>query len=136
MKTALLIAAGFAISAMAMVLPAAPANAQRGGIVMDIFGDQKCPVSNGEEIVVCRRLPAYEQYRIPKDLRDAAKDAPAPNWTARALNLEYIGRNGPSTCTPASSGSETGCWTQLMKEARAERKDKQAEEDKVQALLP
>lgn len=136
MKAPLLIAVASAMSVAAVTLPAVPAFAQRGGIVMDIFGDQKCPESNGEEIVVCRRLPAYEQYRIPKDLRDAAKDAPSPNWSARALNLEYVGRNGPSTCTPAASGSETGCWTRLMQEARAERKDKKAEEDKVQAALP
>lgn len=136
MKAALSLAVGSALAVMAAMLPATPALAQRGGIVMDIFGDQKCPVSNGEEIVVCRRLPANEQFRIPKDLRDAAKDAPAPNWTARALNLEYVGRNGPSTCTPAASGSETGCWSRLMKEARAERKEQQAEEDRVQAALP
>ena len=136
MRAALILIATASFASLTTIVPLDAANAQRGGIVMDIFGDQKCPVSNGEEIVVCRRLPAYEQYRIPKDLRDAAKDAPAPNWTSRALNLEYVGRNGPSTCTPASSGSETGCWTQLMKEARAERKDKQAEEDKVHAALP
>lgn len=136
MKAALLLVATVSLTSVTAVVPTAPALAQRGGIVMDIFGDQKCPESNGEEIVVCRRLPAYEQYRIPKDLRDAAKDAPAPNWTSRALNLEYVGRNGPSTCTPAASGSETGCWSRLMQEARAERKDKKAEEDKVEAALP
>jgi hypothetical protein len=136
MKAPLILIATASLASMAALVPVDTASAQRGGIVMDIFGDQKCPESNGEEIVVCRRLPAYEQYRIPKDLRDAAKDAPTPNWTARALNLEYVGRNGPSTCTPAASGSETGCWSKLMKEARAERKEKQAEEDKVQAALP
>jgi hypothetical protein len=116
----------------ACILPlpglAVPAAAQSGSVIMDIFGDQKCPESNGEEIVVCRRLPANEQFRIPKDLREAAKDAPAPNWSARALNLEYVGQHGASTCTPAGGGSETGCWTKLMKEARAERKDAKSAE--------
>ena len=136
MKAALILIATATLTSMTAIIPLTPASAQRGGMIMDIFGDQKCPESNGEEIVVCRRLPAYEQFRIPKDLRDSAKDAPSPNWTTRALNLEYVGRNGSSTCTPTASGSETGCWSKLMREARAERKEKQAEDDKVQAALP
>ena len=136
MKVALLAFATASLASLTTIVPMEPANAQRGGIVMDIFGSQKCPESNGEEIVVCRRLPANEQFRIPKDLRDAAKDAPTPNWSTRALNLEYVGRAGPSTCTPAAGGSETGCWSKLMQEAHAERKDKQAQEAKVQAALP
>lgn len=136
MKLALIAFATTSLASLTAIVPMESASAQRGGIVMDIFGDQKCPESNGEEIVVCRKLPAYEQYRIPKDLRDAAKDAPAPNWTARAESLQYVGRNGPSTCTPAAGGSETGCWAKLMREARAERGEKQAEEEKVQAALP
>ena len=136
MKTALIAFVAASFAPLAMTVPMDAASAQRGGVVMDIFGDQKCPESNGEEIVVCRKLPAYEQYRIPKDLRDAAKDAPAPNWTARAESLQYVGRNGPSTCSPDGNGGETGCWSRLMNQARAERKEKKAEEDKVQAALP
>lgn len=120
------------IGPMAALLPATPAPAQRGSVVMDIFGDQRCPESNGEEIVVCRRLPANEQFRIPKDLRDAAKDAPAPNWSARALSLEYVGKSGTSTCAPGGAGSETGCWNKLMQQARAERKDAK----KAEPVLP
>lgn len=112
---------------------AAPASAQSGGVVMDIFGSDKCPISNGEEIVVCRRFPEAERYRIPKDLRDSAKDAPAPNWTNRATNLEYVGRQGTSSCSPGGGGGDwTGCWSQLMREAKAERKDVKKQE----AVLP
>jgi len=132
MKAALSFIAVASIGAVAALLPSVPAQAQRGGVVMDIFGDEKCPESNGEEIVVCRRLPANEQYRIPKDLRDAAKDAPAPNWSARALSLEYVGKSGASTCTPGGAGGETGCWTKLMQQARAERKDAK----KAEPVLP
>jgi len=132
MKAALSFIAVASIGAVAALLPSVPAQAQRGSVVMDIFGDEKCPESNGEEIVVCRRLPANEQYRIPKDLRDAAKDAPAPNWSARALSLEYVGKSGASTCTPGGAGSESGCWTKLMQQARAERKDAK----KAEPVLP
>jgi hypothetical protein len=122
----------FAACLVPLLGVAAPASAQSGSVIMDIFGDQKCPISNGEEIVVCRRLPANEQYRIPKDLRDSAKDAPVPNWSSRALNLEYVGQTGASTCTPTGGGSETGCWTKLMNQARAERK----EAKKAEPVLP
>ena len=116
---------------MAITGAPSPLHAQPGGVVKDIFGSEKCPVSNGEEIVVCRRFPESERYRIPKDLRDAAKDAPAPTWANRAMALEYVGRSGTSSCSPSGGGGDwTGCWTRLMNQAKAERKDeKKAEQD-------
>ena len=45
-------------------LVAAPALAQIGqDRIIDIYGDEKCPASNGQQIVVCRRHPKGEQFR-------------------------------------------------------------------------
>src|SRR5690606_1854829 len=34
-----------------------------------VYGDDPCPPSEGDEIVVCARLPDNDRYRIPKELR-------------------------------------------------------------------
>ena len=134
---ATLLAAGVALATAAALFPTNPARAQNDSKILVVFGNDKCPTSNGEEIVVCSRKPEGERYRIPQELRESAKTPVSPSWTDRAMNLEYVGRQGTSTCTPGGGGGDwTGCWSDLMKQARAERKEKKAEEDKVQAALP
>lgn len=120
MKAAL--TAYIALAASAAMLPAAPALAQSGEKVLIIFGNDPCPTSNGEEIVVCARKPESERYRIPEALREAAKDKAPPNWSDRARQLEYVGRSGTSSCSADGAGGWTGCWSQLMREAREDRK--------------
>lgn len=136
MKAALLIATGSALAAMAAALTAAPALAQSDPKVLIIYGNDKCPTSNGEEIVVCSRKPEGERYRIPEELREGAKTPAGPNWTDRAMNLEYVGRSGTSTCAPGGGGGDwTGCWSKLMREAKAERKKKKEEEAAIERAL-
>ena len=125
-----------ALAAALFLLPATPAAAADDWAVKDIYGSDPCPTSNGEEIVVCRRLPETERYRIPKDLRDAAKDQPGPTWSNRALDLEYVGRSGTNSCSADGGGGMTGCWSKLMREAREERKAKREEERKIEYSLP
>ena len=108
--------------AMLATLPAAPAQAQRSERVLTIFGDEKCPTSNGEEIVVCQRLPASERYRIPKELRGDQGAAAASRWGERAKSLEYVGSNGIQSCSPVGAGGASGCYNQIVRNARAERK--------------
>jgi hypothetical protein len=132
MKAALLIAIAAAALAGSALVPRSAALAQSGGVVKDVFGKEPCPASNGEEIVVCRRFPADEKWRIPKDLRDSAKDAPPATWTDRAKQLEYVGRSGTNSCSPDGGGGWTGCWARLMHDAKAEQKDAK----KAEPVLP
>jgi hypothetical protein len=112
---ALLIAAGVA------AWPATEASAQRNEKVLIVYGNDPCPTSNGEEIVVCARRPENDRYRIPEELRESATKG-APSWSERTKSLEYVGASGTNSCTPVGSGGWTGCWSQLMRQAREERK--------------
>jgi hypothetical protein len=124
MKAASYIALVALAATAATTLPAAPARAQSGDKILIVYGDDPCPTSNGEEIVVCARKPEGERYRIPQELREAAKDKAPPNWADRARSLEYVGRGGTSSCSADGAGGWTGCWSKLMREAREERKAK------------
>lgn len=125
-----------ATAAAATLLPTTPAAAQRDWAVKDVYGSDPCPTSNGEEIVVCRRLPDSERYRIPKDLRDAAKGEGPPGWRERVQALEYVGSSGTDSCSPEGAGGWTGCWSRIMREARADRKARREADKKVEQALP
>jgi hypothetical protein len=118
-----------ALSLFASLVPAAPAAAQN---VLTIYGDDPCPTSNGEEIVVCKRLDERERYRIPENLRSSAPSPGNERWADRAKSLEYVGASGTGSCSASGSGGWTGCWSQLMKQAREERKQQAAGEPVIE----
>lgn len=101
----------------------APAPAQQADRVLIIYGDDKCPESEGENIVVCARKPETERFRIPEELRHSAGP---PSWRDRAKSLEYVGRSGTASCSASGTGGWTGCWSSLMSQARAERREDKA----------
>ncbi len=81
-----------AIAAIGMVgllaVTPEPAEAQRNETFLYVYGDDDCPTSNGEEIVVCVRLDESERYRIPQQLRET-RDQPADSaWASRARAIE------------------------------------------------
>ena len=96
-----------ALALLAMAAPApfaAPALAQRQERVLTIFGKDPCPTSNGEEIVVCRRLPEGERYRIPQDLRRTEGNG-RETWGDRAASLEYVGKSGVNSAAYRTSAA-------------------------------
>jgi hypothetical protein len=124
MKAALPLAA---LAAAAALLPA-PAGAQAGQERIRrlvIYGNDPCPRStSGDEIVVCARRPETERYRIPKELRDAEPDddPESTSWAARAEALEYVGRAGIQSCSTVGPGGASGCWNELVRAWRNERR--------------
>lgn len=107
------------LAILAMAAPApfdAPALAQRQERVLTIFGKDPCPTSNGEEIVVCRRLPEGERYRIPQDLRRTEGNG-RETWGDRAASLEYVGKSGVNSCSTSGSGGASGCFRELARKA-------------------
>jgi hypothetical protein len=86
-----------------------------------IYGDDPCPQSNNDEIIVCARLPEDDRYRIPPQLRDTSNDPASQSWSNRAIELSYAGRSGIGSCSPSGPGGMVGCFNQIVQAARAER---------------
>ncbi|MBV9843136.1 MAG: hypothetical protein JOY99_16650 [Sphingomonadaceae bacterium] len=123
-RAALSALAGIAlgVASLATGLGALPALAQQEDRVLVIYGNDPCPNSAGQDIVVCARKPEAERYRIPSELRPGGVN----NWREKAKDLEYVGAAGAQSCSASGTGGWTGCWNQLMSQARAERKEQKA----------
>jgi hypothetical protein len=128
-------AAGLAGSALAqqpgVPAPEAAAAASQGEAVgptddprvnqLIIYGDDPCPQSTNDEIIVCARLPEGDRYRIPPNLREDPNPAGNRSWASRAVELSYVGASGIGSCSPVGAGGSIGCFNQIVQQARAER---------------
>ncbi|MDE2435137.1 MAG: hypothetical protein KGM49_02645 [Sphingomonadales bacterium] len=85
-----------------------------------IFGDDKCPESLGNDIVVCARKAEAERYRIPAILRESHSPQNEA-WTNKVMAYETVGRSGAQSCTPVGPGGWTGCANKLIRDAYAEK---------------
>ncbi len=115
---------------LAAAAPATPPPEPARFSTLMVFGNDSCPRSSGDEIVVCARLPESERYRIPKALRGKkTMDGPTSvAWGRKVDSLEYAGRVGlPNTCSPVGSGGATGCFQQFIAQNRAEREAERIE---------
>lgn len=117
---------GVPVPEAAQAQAAAPARAGPEDVRVNqliIYGDDPCPESSDpNEITVCARLPDSDRYRVPPALRDNP-NAPANNsWANRATELSYVGRTGTDSCSTVGGGGFTGCFNQLVNQARAERR--------------
>ena len=113
-----------ALAAVAIGFAASPALAQQAAEpkvnLVIVYGDDKCPESTDDTIVVCPRLDEGERYRIPPSLRTS--ESPANEaWTQRVRSLEYVGATGTMSCSPVGVGGWTGCTGRLIDQAYAEK---------------
>jgi hypothetical protein len=112
--------------AASLALWAAPAAAQDEAgdkvTVLDVFGEDPCPASTGNEIVVCRRLDEEERYRIPEALRGSSSPA-NESWARRVESYEAVGDFGPLSCSPIGIGGELGCTAQMIAAAYEEKRN-------------
>jgi hypothetical protein len=102
-----------------LALPSAPAVAQRNSNeqVLIVFGEEPCPRDT-----ICVRRKESERYRIPQELRRIEPSAQSNSWAARARSMEYVGASGTNSCTPSGAGGWTGCYAQMLRQAREERR--------------
>ncbi len=93
-----------------------------------IYGNDPCPRSKDDEIVVCSREPEGERYRIPEKMRHPKHKAADRSWGDRVRSLEMVSAFGrPNSCSPVGSNGQTGCFDQFLSEAREERQQEQRE---------
>jgi len=98
--------------------------------VLTLFGNERCPTNaQGEEIVICVRRSAQEQYRVPKELREFAVTPENESWAAKAQGTlgTGVGANSIGSCSTVGPGGATGCFGQRVREARRENKERAAE---------
>ena len=114
-------------AAVAPQQPAAAAGVPRADPRINqliVYGDDPCPQSTNDEIIVCARLPDSERYRVPEVVRDNPNAPENRSWANRALELSYVGRTGTDSCSTSGPGGFTGCFNQMVNQARAERADR------------
>lgn len=88
-----------------------------------IYGDEPCPESKGDEIVVCARRPETERYRIPRELRDKGRPPSEIAWATRNEALDEEQRTArPGSCSVVGSWGQSGCWQQMLRQWYAERR--------------
>lgn len=119
--------AAFILSALVLAVPAS-AQVAEGPALPDekinqliIYGDDVCPESKGDEIVVCARLEEAERYRIPTSLRSDPNDLGNQAWTERVKAYEYVAASGTMSCSPSGAGGFTGCGLAEINKAYAEK---------------
>ena len=97
-----------------------------------LYGDEKCPESTEEEIVVCAR-EEDSPYRIPSDLRESVERPARTSWAVRVEDMMDANRVGlPDSCSPVGSGGQTGCTMEMLKKWQAMQRMKRREE----AVIP
>jgi hypothetical protein len=85
-----------------------------------VYGDDPCPRSTDDAIVVCARKPEAERYRIPERYRQSGPPQTRQSWTQKAKSFEYVGRTGIQSCSAVGPGGYTGCLQNMIDRAKSE----------------
>jgi hypothetical protein len=101
---------------------AAAAQAPQRETRVEVYGDDPCPPSSDDEIVVCARRPEEDRYRIPAELRQSDR-RPEGSWTSSVEELEEAQRDTrPGSCSVVGSWGQSGCWMQMIRQWWVERR--------------
>ena len=98
--------------------------------VLVLYGNERCPTNTaGDEVVVCERRGAEEQFRVPKELREFVVTRENRSWAARSQEVlaEGVGASSIGSCSTVGPGGQTGCFAQQAQAARAARAERAAE---------
>jgi hypothetical protein len=127
--TTLMSAAAVAIAGGYASLPApAVAQAQGGVAEIVVYGNDPCPRSTDDQVVVCARRPEAERYRIPPNMRPSGTPQQMESWARKADSLSTVGATGINSCSPVGPAGYTGCLMKVIQEAKGERKQRADQE--------
>ena len=96
-----------------------------------VFGNDPCPRSTDDEVVVCTRIPESYRYRMPEAYRPSGTFQQRQAWANKARSIERVGRTGPQSCSPVGPAGYTGCMEQMIRQSQAE-----SSEEADQATAP
>ena len=100
-----------------------PSLAQSADSVSEIivYGNDPCPRSTDDNVVVCARRPEADRYRIPERFRTGGPRQLRETWVNKARQLETVSATGINSCSPVGPAGFTGCLTQVINQAREQR---------------
>lgn len=111
---------------------AAPVAAQQspGQAIAEIivYGNDPCPRSTDDEVVICSRRPEAERYRIPPKMRPSGTRQETQSWVQRSQPLQTVGSTGINSCSAVGPGGHTGCLIKEIQNAKGERKQQVEDE--------
>jgi hypothetical protein len=97
-----------------------------------VFGNDPCPRSTDDEVVVCTRIPESYRYRMPEAYRPGGTFQQRQAWANKARAIERVGRTGIQSCSPVGPAGYTGCMEQMINSARQESREASAEQSAPQ----
>lgn len=123
------------------VAPSGPAavsrNAPVNGVLV-LYGNERCPTDNdGNEVVVCTRRSANEQFRVPKELREFQITPQNESWAVRAqgTTTDGVGANATGSCSVVGQSGQTGCFNQAVRANRATNKAREADQTNTDRIV-
>ncbi len=91
-----------------------------------VYGNDPCPRSTDDAIVVCARKPETERYRIPERYRESGPPQTRESWANKAKDFEYVGRTGIQSCSAVGPGGYTGCLQNMIDRAKSDSRESNA----------
>jgi hypothetical protein len=120
-----------AVLVTGFALPEAPVLAQEQDnskiAEIIVYGNDPCPRSTNDEVVVCARKPESERYRIPERYRQSGPRQSREAWASKAKSFEYVGRTGIQSCSAVGPAGYTGCLQNMIDRAKAEAREANTE---------
>jgi hypothetical protein len=118
--------AAVAAAAGGLAAVPAPALAQSGGqLEVDVFGTDPCPRATESQIVICKRHPESERYRLPKTQQLQGTRQQRQSWSNKSQALTSVGQTGTGSCSAVGPGGREGCLIKEIQQAKQAAKEQQ-----------
>src|SRR3712207_4952648 len=98
------------VTTEAAIFPAAALAQAQAEVI--VYGNDPCPRSADDDIVVCSRRPEEERFRIAPNLRPSGTRQERSSWANRAQELNSVGNTGIGSCSAVGPGGSSGCLIQ------------------------
>jgi hypothetical protein len=109
-----------------LIVPSGPAAAQQGTTAeVVVYGNDPCPRSSDDQVVVCSRRPETERYRLPKNQQLQGTRQQRQSWANKSQQLMTVGNTGTGSCSAAGPGGREGCLVQQIQQEKQAAKEAQ-----------